>query len=102
MKKIFLASIIALAAACSANAINSPKATGDTTVVVTVSPIMHCVNCEKKIKSNIRFVKGVKSIETNRDNQTVTLKMDRAKYNRAELDKAFAKIGYKISESKGK
>ncbi|MDY3820341.1 MAG: heavy metal-associated domain-containing protein, partial [Bacteroidaceae bacterium] len=25
---------------------------------------MHCANCEKKIKGNIRFVKGVKKIET--------------------------------------
>lgn len=28
------------------------------TLTVTTQPQMHCQNCEKKIKSNIRFVKG--------------------------------------------
>ena len=33
------------------------------TVVVTTQPQMHCENCEKKIKGNLRFEKGVKEIQ---------------------------------------
>ena len=50
----------------------APKVANDTTIVVKVSPDMHCENCEKKIKGNIRF----------------------------ELEKAFGKIGYKITPVK--
>ena len=46
-------------------------------LTVTTTPEMHCQNCEKKIKENIRFEAGVKKIETN-------------------LTEAFAKIGYTI------
>ena len=34
------------------------------TVVFTTTPQMHCAACENKIKSNLRFEKGIKSIET--------------------------------------
>ena len=37
---------------------NSFAQTAADTLVVTTQPQMHCENCEKKIKSNIRFVKG--------------------------------------------
>ena len=41
---------------------NSFAQTAADTLVVTTQPQMHCENCEKKIKSNIRFVKGTKKI----------------------------------------
>lgn len=41
---------------------NSFAQTSTDTLVVTTQPQMHCQNCEKKIKSNIRFVKGTKKI----------------------------------------
>lgn len=44
------------------------------TVVFTTTPQMHCVACENKIKNNLRFEKGIKSIETSVPNQTVTVK----------------------------
>ena len=44
------------------------------TVVFTTTPQMHCAVCENKIKSNHRFEKGIKSIETSVPNQTVTVK----------------------------
>ena len=31
------------------------------TVVLKTQPEMHCANCEKKIKENIRFEKGIKT-----------------------------------------
>ncbi|MBR2200637.1 MAG: heavy-metal-associated domain-containing protein, partial [Bacteroidales bacterium] len=43
------------------------------TLVLTTNPQMHCENCENKIKNNIRFEKGVKSIETDIAAQTVTI-----------------------------
>lgn len=39
------------------------------TVVFTTTPQMHCAACKNKIKSNLRFEKGIKSIETSVLNQ---------------------------------
>ena len=44
------------------------------TVVFTTTPQMHCAACENKIKNNLRFEKGIKSIESSVPNQTVTVK----------------------------
>lgn len=99
MKKIFIAVALTFTMSLTTLAVNAPKASSDTTVVVKVNPIMHCANCEKKIKNNVRFVKGVKSIETDRQSQTVTIKADKKTYSRAALDKAFAKIGFKIQDA---
>ena len=44
------------------------------TVFFTTTPQMHCAACENKIKSNLRFEKGIKNIETSVPNQMVTVK----------------------------
>ena len=44
------------------------------TLVITTTPQMHCAACENKIKNNLRFEKGIKSIETSVPDQTVTVK----------------------------
>lgn len=44
------------------------------TVFFTTTPQMHCAACENKIKSNHRFEKGIKNIETSVPNLTVTVK----------------------------
>lgn len=44
------------------------------TVVFTTTPQIHCAACENKIKNNLRFEKGIKSIETSVPDQTVTVK----------------------------
>lgn len=55
------------------------------TIVLTTQPEMHCQNCEKKIKNNIRFEKGIKTIKTNLEKKTVTIEYDADKTNvRAE------------------
>ena len=64
------------------------------TVVFTTNPVMHCANCENKIKSNLRFEKGVKTIETNVAQQRVTVGYDASKTDAATLQKAFGKFGY--------
>lgn len=72
-------------------------ATADT-LVVTTQPQMHCENCEKKIKSNIRFVKGTKKIETSVDDQKVTIVYDARKAKYDDFVEAFKKIGYEIKK----
>lgn len=67
------------------------------TVVFKTQPEMHCQNCENKIKKNIRFEKGVKEIETNLKDKTVTIKYDADKTNVENLIKGFSKIKYKAT-----
>lgn len=73
------------------------KATADTLTVTTL-PQMHCQNCENKIKSNIRFVKGTKKIETSVDDQRVTIIYDGKKAKYEDYVAAFRKIGYEIKK----
>ena len=70
------------------------------TVVLTVNPEMHCANCEKKIKDNIRFEKGVKSIKTNIEDKTVTIEYDADKTTVPTIINGFKKIKYEAKEVK--
>ena len=65
------------------------------TVRFTTIPQMHCSGCEKKIKGNLRFEKGIKMIETNVDSQTVIIRFDADKTSPEKLQKVLEKIGYK-------
>jgi copper chaperone CopZ len=64
------------------------------TVVLNTAPEMHCSSCENKIKSNIRFEKGVKDIETNLADKTVTVTYDADKTNVEQIIEGFKKIDY--------
>lgn len=77
---------------------NSFAQTATDTLVVTTQPQMHCQNCEKKIKSNIRFVKGTKKISTSVDDQKVTIVYDGRKAKYDDYVEAFKKIGYEITK----
>ena len=70
------------------------------TVVFTTNPQMHCENCEKKIKGNLRFEKGVKNIITDLKTKTVTIEYDADKTNVQNLIKGFKKIKYEAAEVK--
>lgn len=70
------------------------------TLVVTTLPQMHCDNCEKKIKGNLRFEKGVKSIDTNREGQRVTITYDADKTTPEKIIQSFQKFGYQATELK--
>ena len=70
------------------------------TVVVTTMPQMHCESCETKIKGNLRFEKGIKSVETNIDDQAVTIQYDADKTTIADIIKGFEKIKYEAKEVK--
>lgn len=83
-KVLFVA--LAVAAACSAKDIK--------TVVLNTAPEMHCSSCENKIKSNIKFEKGIKDIVTNLEDKTVTIKYDADKTNVENIIAGFKKIDY--------
>ena len=63
-------------------------------VVFTTTPQMHCNSCETKIKSNMRFEKGVKKVETNIEKQEVTITYDPSKNTVEGLKAGMKKIGY--------
>ena len=73
------------------------KAPADTLTVTTL-PQMHCQGCENKIKSNIRFVKGTKKIDTSVEEQKVTIVYDSKKAKYKDFVEAFKKIGYEIKK----
>lgn len=56
---------------------------------------MHCENCVKKINSNIRFEKGLKSFDTDLKTKTVTITYDADKTNVEKLKDGFKKFNYK-------
>ena len=89
-KALFIA--LAFAGVCFAKDIK--------TVVLTTNPEMHCTGCEKKIKDNIRFEKGVKSIKTNLEGKTVTIEYDGDKTTVEDIIKGFEKIKYEAREVK--
>lgn len=89
-KALFIA--LALTLACQAKDIK--------TVVLTTNPEMHCMGCEKKIKENIRFEKGIKSIKTNLDDKTITIEYDAEKTNVPAIIEGFKKIKYEAQEVK--
>lgn len=92
MRTKVLFAALSLAVVCAAKDIK--------TVVLTTNPVMHCENCEQRIKSNIRFEKGIKSIKTNLENKTVTIEYDADKTNVKNIIEGFKKIKYEASEIK--
>lgn len=79
-------------------ALGASAQTKSDTLVVTTQPQMHCQSCENKIKSNIRFVKGTKKIETSVPTQKVTIVYDGRKAKYADFVAAFKKIGYEVKK----
>lgn len=64
---------------------------------------MHCQNCEKKVNDNIRFEKGLKSLQTDLKTKTVTITYDAEKTSIEKLKEGFRKIHYEaefVKESK--
>ena len=93
MKKIFILSAMMLTAMVT-------LAKDIKTVVVTTNTEMHCESCEKKIKGNLRFEKGIKNIITNLNSKTVTIEYDADKTNVQNIIQGFKKIKYEATEVK--
>ena len=53
-----------------------------------------CHTCEKKIKDNIPYEKGVKSLKVDLDKQLVTIKYREDKNTDEGLEAAIEKLGY--------
>ncbi|MDE5657377.1 MAG: heavy-metal-associated domain-containing protein [Muribaculaceae bacterium] len=101
MKNIITILIFALALGLGEQQIHAKAAPEKAVAVSTVTPKMSCQNCENKIKSNLRFEKGVSEIVTDLRSQTVTIKYNAAKTGIEALKKAFSKIGYTAVEATG-
>lgn len=93
MKTLLLSTFLSLVAFGASSA---EKTSAIDTLYVSTSPEMHCSGCENRIKKNIRFVKGVKKIETSIPDQTVTIIYDTSKSEYKDFIAAFKKIGYEI------
>ena len=94
MKKYIVSMVIA-ATSLSASAQKSLQVD---TLLVTTIPEMHCSGCEERIKENIRFVKGVKSIQTSVPEQKVTIIYQKNKAKYEDFVNAFGRIGYEIEQ----
>ena len=64
------------------------------TVVFTTQPKLFCENCENRIKGNLRFLKGIKRIETSLAGKTVTISFDADKTSVEKIIAEFKKIDY--------
>lgn len=89
MKKLLLISC-ALFLAASLYAENK-------TVSFSVNPPLVCNNCEAKVKDNLRFEKGVKSVKPSAKKGYVEVTYDDAKTDLEGLKQGFKKIGYEAT-----
>lgn len=94
MKKL----ILSLAVAAIAFGADAAKSV---TAVFAVNPPMSCQKCETRIKTNLRYEKGVKKIETSIPDQKVIVTYDPAKTSPEKLISGFSKIGYEALEYDG-
>ena len=70
----------------------------DIRVVVFKVSQMHCEKCEKKVKDNMRFEKGLKDISTEVKTKMVTITYDAEKTNEAEFVKETKKDDQKADK----
>ncbi len=75
-------------------------AAGKATVYFTLTPQMNCENCENRVKTALRYEKGVKQIATSLTTQVVTVSYDPAKTSPEKMSAALKKIGYTAKASK--
>lgn len=64
------------------------------TVVLTTDPIMHCANCENKVKENLKFVAGIKEIVPCAETQSITVTYDADKTSVEKMQASLKKAGY--------
>lgn len=56
---------------------------------------LHCDKCAEKIRENVSFEKGVKTLKIAVEDKTVKITYDGAKTDAEKLRKAIEKLGYK-------
>lgn len=96
MKKVISALILVtlLVALGTGNATAAKDKKDVTTVEYALSPAPHCQNCVNKIKSNLRFEKGVKDIVVDLEKKSVTITYSPKATDEEKLASALKKIGY--------
>lgn len=99
MKKIILMSLVALLGIGVANA-QEPKKAEKKSVTTTFVTDIDCAGCAKKVNNTIPYEKGVKDVEVNVEEKTVTVTYDPTKTNDETLVKAFTKIKIKAEPKK--
>lgn len=92
MKKILLFTLLLATTSAIAKDIK--------TAVLTLQPQMHCAGCENKVKNNLRFVKGIKTIEASAAKQCVVVTYDAEKTSVQKLIQSLKKDGYTAKEVK--
>lgn len=65
-------------------------------VTVVYSVGLHCNNCKKKVENNIAFEKGVKDLQVNLEDKTVTVTFRTDKTDSEKIKEAIEKLGYTV------
>ena len=92
----FVAAVVFLLAAHVVSAQDNKKGAKEERVVFSVN--MHCQNCERKIKKNIPYEKGVKDLTTDLAKQLVTITYRPDKTDKDKLKRSIEKLGYTCKE----
>ncbi|MDR1197813.1 MAG: cation transporter [Prevotellaceae bacterium] len=98
MKKILIIALSLLTLAFTANA-QDKKNSKISEVKLDVSN-MHGDHCKQRIEKNIPFEKGIKDVEVNLKDNTVTVKYDNTKTDVEKIIERFEKLGYPAGVSK--
>lgn len=91
MKKILIIALSLLTLTFAANAQDSKKSKISE---VKLSVNLHCDNCKQRIEKNIPFEKGIKDLDVNLDDKTVTVKYDNTKTDVEKIKASITKLGY--------
>lgn len=86
MKKLFLTLVMTV--------VSVVAFAGDRVVTVFTLDHQMAQACEKRIKTNLRYEKGVSNIDVSLKNNTISITYDKDKNNDGALLKAFKKIGF--------
>ncbi|MDR0755264.1 MAG: heavy-metal-associated domain-containing protein [Prevotellaceae bacterium] len=92
MKKILIIALSLLTLTIATNA-QEKKNSKISEIKLAVSN-MHGDHCKQRIEKNIPFEKGIKDVEVNLKDNTVTVRYDNTKTDVEKIREAFKKLGY--------
>lgn len=96
MKKIAIV-FAALVIGCAAAGAKDIKK-----LYLTTDPLLHCENCEIRVKKFLKYEPGVKSVDIDRNVQCVEITYDAEKTSEKALLSTFSKNSFKTKVLKGK
>ncbi|MDR1984788.1 MAG: heavy-metal-associated domain-containing protein [Prevotellaceae bacterium] len=98
MKKILIIALSLITLTFAANA-QDKKNSKISEVKLAVSN-MHGDHCKQRIEKNIPFEKGIKDVDVNLKDNTVTVKYDNTKTDVEKIKESFKKLGYPTEVAK--